>query len=170
MRHFVFLALGLGLAGCGGSALLEPSPEVLNESFDDRSLTTASPSADAGFASLLNNVRIDDGVGAVRYDARLDAAAQGHAEDMIARNYFEHEPPEGDGVEDRILAQGFDASAYGENIAANQSTAQEALEGWQDSHSHNEMMTTGSFEDFGLGYMSKGAATRWVLVMGKEAE
>lgn len=174
MRYFVSLAVGLSLAGCGGSAPLAPSPEVLNESFDagidDLSQTTASPSADDSFANLLNNVRIDTGVGAVRYDARLDAAAQGHADDMIARNYFRHDSPEGDYVEDRVLAQGYDAEDYGENIAANQRTAQEALDGWQDSTSHNEMMTSDSFEDFGFGYSAKGAATRWVLVMGKEAE
>ncbi len=174
MRHFISLAVGLSLAGCGGSAPIEPAPEVLNASYDvgiaDQSQTMASPSGDASFANLLNNVRIDTGVGAVRYDARLDAAAQGHADDMIARNYFKHESPDGDDVEDRILAQGYKAEAYGENIAANQRTAQEALEGWQGSPSHNKMMTSDSFEDFGFGHTSKGAATRWVLVMGREAE
>jgi len=54
----------------------------------------------------LNNVRIGNGASAVTYDSRLDAAAQGHADDMVDRGYFAHNSPEGDDVRDRILEQG----------------------------------------------------------------
>ncbi|MEN9010904.1 MAG: CAP domain-containing protein [Yoonia sp.] len=37
---------------------------------------------------ILNSLRIDNGVGSVSYDRRLDAAAQGHAEDMASNGYF----------------------------------------------------------------------------------
>jgi uncharacterized protein YkwD len=177
MRYFVSFAVCLTLAGCGGSAPLAKQPEVLNDSFNDastdvRDTTQAveSPSGDANFGNLLNNVRIDVGADAVRYDARLDAAAQGHADDMIAQSYFAHESLDGEDVRDRILAQGYTPTAWGENIAANQRTEQEALEGWQNSPSHNKMMTAESLEDFGLGHAADGSRTRWVLVMGTEAK
>lgn len=184
MRHFASIGICLTLVGCGGSATVGGAsdpvakpPTVLNETFTDDSVvldgsseTFASPSGDVSFGTILNNVRLDVGAGSVRYDARLDGAAQAHADDMINRNYFSHVSPEGKDVHDRIVAQGYNPSAWGENLGKGQRTEQEVLEGWQNSPSHNEMMTSKNFEEFGLGHTADGSDTRWVLVMGTEAE
>ena len=185
MRPLVTFAICLTLVGCGGSATVGGAaaptgnqPEVLGNTGTSDNAPYAlrdneiinSPTTDASFGALLNNVRIDAGSGVVRYDARLDAAAQNHAEDMIARNYFAHSSPEGKSAHDRVLAQGYNPRAWGENIAARQRTAEEALVGWKNSPSHNEMMTADVFEDFGFGYSASGSETRWVLVMGTEID
>jgi hypothetical protein len=49
------------------------------------------------------------------WDERLFQVAQGHVEDMCAREYFEHETPEGLGPNDRSARLGFDFSVA-ENI------------------------------------------------------
>lgn len=193
MRPLVSLAICLTLVGCGGSASVggatpptgqrsdtsQPDqPEVLGNigTFDSEPYTLrddeiiATPSGDASFGDMLNNVRLDAGAGEVRYDARLDSAAQVHAEDMITRGYFAHRSPEGLSARDRMMEEGYNPRFWGENIAARQQTAEEALVGWQNSPSHNDMMTAEVFEDFGFGYSADGRETRWVLVMGTEME
>lgn len=184
MREIASIAICLTLVGCGGSGAVggvsetvKTQTEVLNETFEDNSTalndrneTLASAVGDSSFGNILNNVRLDVGAGSVRYDARLDGAAQAHADDMINRNYFAHVSPEGENAHDRILAQGYNPKAWGENLASGQRTEQEALEGWQNSPSHNKMMTSTNLEDFGLGHTANGSDTRWVLVMGTEAD
>ena len=56
-------------------------------------------------------------------NARLDQAAQRHAEDMLARGYFAHESPEGKTVRERARDAGYDWRAIGENIAEGQLTS-----------------------------------------------
>jgi hypothetical protein len=99
----------------------------------------------------LNNVRIGNGASAVTYDSRLDAAAQGHADDMVDRGYFAHNSPEGDDVRDRILEQGYIPIAYGENLARGQQSQAGAITGWENSPAHDAMMNATTLEEFGLG-------------------
>lgn len=123
---------------------------------------------DADFGRMLNNLRINYGAGSVAYDSRLDAAAEGHAQDMIDNEYFSHTGLNGSSVKDRIDAQGYNARAWGENIAAGQQSEQAALDGWENSPGHLKMMTSNNLEDFGFGFANDGRDTRWVLVMGTE--
>lgn len=132
-----------------------------------------SPS-DVNFASLLNGLRLDNGLGAVTYDARLDRAAQKHAQDMVDNNYFSHYSQDGRTHSDRIAAEGYDAAYAGENIAARQQTDQQALDAWMQSQDgHRELILDESLpnqvaEDFALGVAGEGRDTRWVLLMARE--
>lgn len=177
MRPYLILATCFALAGCGGTSA--PVTRVLGDAdtfsdefiaSQDTATVSRSETGDESFAALLNNVRLETGAGPVRYDARLDRAAQAHADDMIDRDYFAHNSPEGENAYDRIIAQGYSPRAWGENIAARQRTEEEALVGWQNSPSHNQMMTAPVFEDFGFALAEEGVETRWVLVMGTEAD
>jgi len=90
----------LGLSACGGTSIELPDGGSVG-GVDGRE------NEDHTFGRILNNVRIGNGASAVTYDSRLDAAAQGHADDMVDRGYFAHNSPEGDDVRDRILEQGY---------------------------------------------------------------
>lgn len=125
------------------------------------------PANDASFATQLNMYRVSVGETVVEFDERLSNAAQAHAQDMVDRNYFDHESPEGLNVDDRMIAAGYNPSAFGENIAGRQTTEAEVLQSWIDSPSHKEILEGSSFEDFGLG-LAVGDESRWVLVMGRE--
>lgn len=156
--------VGFALAGCGGTSI---DPGLTDPGFNNGT-PIQTDNTDQSFGRILNNVRIGNGASAVTYDSRLDAAAQVHADDMVNRDYFSHNSPEGDDVYDRIVAQGYQPIAWGENIAGRQTSEQAALEAWQNSPDHDRMMNAQSLEEFGLGVSGTGSDTRWVLVMATE--
>ncbi len=61
-------------------------------------------------------VRADHGVGQLCIQENLIAAAQAHAENMIRRDVYAHETPEGLTPGDRITRAGYQFAIYGENI------------------------------------------------------
>ncbi|MEO9865079.1 MAG: CAP domain-containing protein [Yoonia sp.] len=137
----------------------------------DTAPTTAV--ADVDFGELLNGLRIDNGLTMVTYDARLDAAAQKHAQDMLDNNYFSHDSLDGRTFSDRIAAEGYVAAYEGENILKGQQNNQDALDAWLLSKNHRELMLDESLpnqvaEDFALGVAGQGRDTRWVLLMARE--
>lgn len=165
-------SLGL-LVACGGtsipvSGMIETGSPVVSTSGGGGGRAPLTTNQDQTFGTILNNVRIGNGSAAVRYDSRLDAAAQTHADDMVANGYFSHTSQNGDEVYDRIVAQSYNPTAYGENLAGGQQSEQDALIAWENSPEHDMMMNAGSLEEFGLGVAGSGNGTRWVLVMATE--
>jgi len=155
MRILPFLAFA-AMSACGGV-----SGGYGTDAFQE------VPVADASFGTILNNYRATVGEQPVQFDARLSAAAQAHAQDMVDRDYFSHTSPEGLDVQHRMIEEGYTPSAFGENIAGRQSTEADVLQDWIDSPSHDAVLQGSSFEDFGLG-LAVGDESRWVLVMGSE--
>ena len=153
----------MGLSACGGTSIELPDGGSVG-GVDGRE------NEDQTFGRILNNVRIGNGASAVTYDSRLDAAAQGHADDMVDRGYFAHNSPEGDDVRDRILEQGYIPIAYGENLARGQQSQAGAITGWENSPAHDAMMNATTLEEFGLGMAGSGRTTTWVLVMATESQ
>lgn len=157
MRILPLFALGI-MAACGGTTGGYGTDAVQDV-----------PIADASFGTILNAYRASVGENPVQYDARLNAAAQDHAQDMVDRDYFSHTTLGGtDDVQDRMIAAGYTPNAFGENIAGRQSTEDEVMTAWINSPSHDAVLKGDSFEDFGLG-LAVGSESRWVLVMGREA-
>ena len=68
---------------------------------------------------------------------------------------------------DRIAAEGYAATAWGENIAAGFLTAESVVTAWLDSPGHRDNMRNGLFTDAGIGFVEAGAnadfATYWTL-------
>src|SRR5262249_61918010 len=60
----------------------------------------------AAVLTAANAARREAGVGPLAADPRLDAAAQAHAEDMLARSYYAHRSPERPSPRARIQAAG----------------------------------------------------------------
>jgi uncharacterized protein YkwD len=105
---------------------------------------------------LLNEERAREGVAALRYDARLEAASQGHSEDMVGRRYFEHDSPEGVEAYRRMLAAGYPATnAFtGENIAwgeGPESSPAEIVDSWMQSPPHREALLHPQYSEVGVG-------------------
>ena len=64
------------------------------------------------------------------WDERLWEVAKGHVEDMCARNYFEHETPEGLSPTDRANALGYDFSVA-ENVVVSGNSTSATSCGWR---------------------------------------
>lgn len=101
--------------------------------------------------STVNAARLGAGRHALDPDARLDRAAQIHAEDMLRRSYYDHASPEGATPLGRVQAAGFPASVVGENLAAGMRTLPEAMAGWLRSSGHRRNILEPRFTHLGVG-------------------
>ena len=97
----------------------------------------------------------------------LRCAARVHALDMIARDFFDHTNPDGDGPYERSTYAGYDAMWSGENIAAGSVTAEGVMGQWMNSPGHCSNILFPDFTEIGVGYTPGGAyGSMWVQVFG----
>lgn len=124
----------------------------------------AAPSSD-GMIDLVNAERRARGLGPVRPDRRLGAAARGHATDMGRAGFFDHHGSDGGTHGDRIAAQGYRACLAGENIAWGQRSAAEVVRGWMGSPGHRRVILHPRATAFGAGFHPN--RRQWVMVVAR---
>lgn len=111
---------------------------------------------------LVNQSRSESELEPLRQGALLNAAAQGQAEDMLARNYYAHQSPDGDMVQDRFVGEGGSQwELVAENIARCEGCGAidiervEALhDGWMNSPGHRQNILTSGLARFGFGIVA----------------
>jgi uncharacterized protein YkwD len=111
-----------------------------------------------------NAEREDAGCAPVTLDSRLSAAAQEHAADMAANDYFSHTDQDGADSSDRMHDAGFGGSRTGENIAYGQETAAEVVATWMGSSGHRHNILNCAYDRIGVGYDARG--DYWVQDFG----
>jgi uncharacterized protein YkwD len=125
----------------------------------------------AALLAAVNAARHAAGRQPLAADPRLDAAAQAHAEDMLARSYYAHRGPDGSTPRERVEAAGYEASTVAENIAARHLGADEAIAGWMASSEHRHNLLDPRFTDLGSGVAVGGFDHRyqvlWVLDLAR---
>ena len=107
----------------------------------------------------------------LRWNAALQAAAQGHSLDMAKRNYFEHVSPEGATVRTRLRAAHYKSSMVGENIAAGVRTMPEAVQSWLESPGHCENIMNPEFDEVAVACVAQPGTewgTYWTMVLGRK--
>ena len=107
---------------------------------------------------LVNAERADKGLGALTQNGQLDQAAQGMADEMVAKQFFSHETPDGKNLADRVEPTGYipnsDDWVLGENLAWGSgalSTPRAIVNGWMNSEGHRKNILDGSYKEVGLG-------------------
>lgn len=107
---------------------------------------------------LVNESRAANGLPALEAGPSLDAAAVAHADDMLARDYYSHQSPEGDAVTDRYVeAGGSRWELVAENIAQctgcspDLQLVEELQQGWMDSPGHRANILAEGLQRFGFG-------------------
>nr|WP_282693953.1 CAP domain-containing protein [Streptomyces sp. CC208A] len=126
---------------------------------------TGQGSAADQVIELVNAERAKAGCGPLTANATLTSAAQGHSDDMAARDFFDHTDPDGDGPGDRITAAGYPWSTYGENIAKGQTTPEQVMDAWMNSPGHRANILNCSFKEIGIGIHTDGGPY-WTQVFG----
>ncbi|WP_237289037.1 CAP domain-containing protein [Streptomyces gilvosporeus] len=111
--------------------------------------------------AMVNAERAQKGCSPLAVDARLQAAAQRHSDDMAARNYYDHTSPDGVGPGDRITSAGYRWSTYGENIFKGPQDARTAMAGWMKSPGHRENILNCAFTQIGVGVNSAANGPWW---------
>ena len=134
----VVLLSTLGLAGSGGAAT----------AYDDEELK---------FVGLINDYREQNGLRPVILSDTLAAAAERHSKDMAEYGFFAHNTVQSsyypDSAEpwDRMNVEGYGYNTpKGENLAVGYETAEEAMQAWKDSPSHNAAMLDGNYRVMGV--------------------
>ena len=112
---------------------------------------TATPDALARVVDLINGERTSRGLGPVARSTLLDAAAQGHSEDMASHDLFSHTGSNGSSVADRLHAVGYSWRSCGEIIAAGYTTPEGAVQGWMGSDGHRAIILTAGLTEIGVG-------------------
>ena len=170
LKSFAVIAVISLLGACGGSGTAVTTDVLSNGSINisEGPAATIDPGVnDADFGTILNGLRNDRSLPGFTYDARLDAAAQKHAQDMVDNDYFSHDSLNGDTVRERIQAEGYDPRGWAENLAQGQQSQGEALQAWINSPGHNRNLNA-PLEEFALGVAGSGRELTWVLVLATE--
>jgi uncharacterized protein YkwD len=138
---------GLLAAGCTGSAPGATPPAGLGGAVAGATQTQNQactvPQNDESMAEevlqLVNLERAQHGLDPITFDPTLSRVAEDYACEMIDQTFFDHvNPYTGVGPGQRLTEAGYAFHSMGENLAAGQTTAREAVEAWLDSPGHRE--------------------------------
>ncbi len=120
-----------------------------------------------------NAQRNDNGQTSLQLNQKLISAAQSKANDMIARNYWSHNTPDGEEPWVFMDNSGYNYQKAGENLAYGFSTSSDTVIGWMNSPSHRANLLDGAFNEVGFGfangnsYNNAGPETVVVAMYGK---
>jgi uncharacterized protein YkwD len=100
---------------------------------------------------LVNIEREKSGASPLVWCPLLAQVATKHSQDMVDRQFFDHDNPDGVTPDEREKNAGYDYTLSGENIAVGQRTVREVMVAWMDSPGHRANILTPEFTHFGSG-------------------
>lgn len=100
-----------------------------------------------------NNARAANGLGALSNNQKLNNSAQSKANDMIARDYWSHNTPDGTQPWWFFTQAGYNYSNAGENLAYGFSDSASTVDAWMNSAGHRANIL-GSYTEIGVGIAS----------------
>lgn len=105
------------------------------------------------------------------WNDKLTLAAEGHSEEMAAKNYFSHTSADGRTLADRVIATGYAWSSLGENIAAGYPGVNAVMDGWIASPGHCANLMNAGFAEVGVvcvpGPAGDAYPTYWTMDLGR---
>lgn len=100
--------------------------------------------------TLINDYRLENGVGVLNLNPKLNASAQAKCEDMVNRDYWGHNDPEGEDFSIFFDSQSYSPYTWaGENLAYGFSSASATFSGWQKSPGHNSNLLDPDYTEVG---------------------
>jgi uncharacterized protein YkwD len=124
-------------------------------------LGAAVPAAvESSLNCLVNEIRTSRGLPALRRSFELQAIAQRHAVDMVARRYFAHVSPSGGTVDKRARRVGYlDGPCWvlGEDLGwapPQVASAQAVVDAWMESATHRAVILDPRFREVGVGLVA----------------
>jgi len=138
------LALCLARIDFRSFAPVEPSGKVL---------AYATNMSISDLTSYTNSARAQNGLGALALNGTLNSSAQSKANDMIARNYWSHNTPDGTQPWWFFTNAGYQYSNAGENLAYGFTDSNSTVNAWMNSPSHRANVL-GSYTEVGFGIAS----------------
>lgn len=97
----------------------------------------------------VNDERTKVGLQPLVRDQRLDAAAQAKCDDMVAKDYWSHDAPDGTEPWHFIDEAGVKYRSAGENLASNINNAEVLATTWMNSPAHKSNILDSNFTNVG---------------------
>ncbi|MCP8940585.1 CAP domain-containing protein [Alsobacter sp. SYSU M60028] len=129
-----------------------------------KAVTAKSTSLSDASATAISVFRRANGLGPVKSDPQLAAAARTQAQAMAAAGVMSHDV--GGGFSSRIRQAGIRAGVASENVAMGQASLGEVMESWKASPGHRANLLSRSATRIGLARVD-GAGGRpfWALIL-----
>lgn len=148
---------------------VSPAEELLPPPLSKR-LTAVSQEkslASKEVIDLTNKERVAQGLPALKENFELNKAAELKLQDMVDRQYFEHESPTGEGPSDLANRAGYAYILVGENLAEGDFTSSaDLVQGWMDSPGHRANILNAKFSEIGVAVRKDSLFGRnvWIAV------
>lgn len=101
--------------------------------------------------NLTNESRKQNNLGQLSLNSKLSSAASAKANDMLAKQYFAHNTPDGKTPWDFIKKTGYTYLIAGENLAVDFVEAESVNGAWMNSPGHRANILNADFEEIGIG-------------------
>jgi hypothetical protein len=103
---------------------------------------------------LLNKDRQEAGLQPLKENTTLDKAAFLKAQDMLNKDYFGHQSPEGLSPWHWLKIAGYKYQSAGENLAIGFLDSQEVYQAWLNSPSHRANLLSSSYQEVGTAVLT----------------
>jgi uncharacterized protein YkwD len=118
----------------------------------------------AAVVGLVNAQRAAAGVAPVAENGLLAASAAGQSTDQAAHELMTHVGSNGSDPGARLSWVGYQWSAYGENVAAGQTTAKQVMDAWMNSSDHRANILNPTFTNIGIAAVAgANGVTYWTM-------
>ncbi len=126
----------------------------LIRSYSGHTLPYASEMSNDSLLQATNKERAANGLPLLNLDEQLMEAAQTKAADMVARDYWSHDTPDGSPPWTFLEAVRYRYLKAGENLAYGFKTSAGTVNGWMNSPSHKANMLDPIYTEVGFGYVN----------------
>ena len=119
----------------------------------------AQNAAEAAVLSKVNQIRVANGLNALRYDAALESTSVVRASEITSK--FSHTRPDGSDwytVNENLM--------YGENLAEGFKTADEVVNAWMASPAHKANILKPDFTTMSVSMTTSNGRTYWAQEFG----
>ncbi len=119
----------------------------------------AQNATEAAVLSKVNQIRVANGLNALRYDAALESTSTVRASEITVK--FSHTRPDGSDwytVNEDLM--------YGENLAEGFKTADEVVNAWMASPAHKANILKPDFTTMSVSMTTKNGRTYWAQEFG----
>ena len=138
-----------------GAKSQQPRPEVATaQTVEPEPLlepaTIEIPFSTDAIFELVNTERAMVGFAPLLRDTRLDASALAKCNDLVTRDYWAHEDPDGKMAWHYMTGNNYYYSNAGENLAKDFTSANSTVNGWMNSREHKAIMLDPRYRDTGI--------------------
>ncbi|MGL5314844.1 MAG: CAP domain-containing protein [Peptostreptococcaceae bacterium] len=143
----------------GSNSKPETTPDNSGDNNNSNSTNQDFSAYQKEVLNLVNAERAKQGLSALTLDSQLSNVATIKSQDMINKNYFDHNSPTYGSPFDMMKQFGISYKSAGENIAMGQKTPQEVVNAWMNSKGHRDNILNANFTNLGVGVAKDSSGT-----------